>query len=379
MLDRARRDRRGVRRRRSGSAPALAARGARPGARQARARADRGPADRLRGRLRRPRSDDEEDAAVDRGGDGAAPMPSTPGQAAPFGGIRFKSFEAPTRRRGLRTLDAVRRRRCAGDGRLPDGFVVTLPKVTSVDQVEAMVLACERLEQAHGLAAGALRFEIQVETPQAILGPDGTALVARMVHASARPVHRPALRHLRLLGLVRDRRGLPVAWSTRRPTTPRRSCRSPRPAPACGSRDGSTNVLPVGDRDGGARGLAAARAGWSAGRWSAASTRAGTCTRPSCRPGTPRRSRSTARGCRPRPPRLRAYVERTESGFLDEPATARALADFLVRGARLRRDRRRRGAGAVRASVRNSSPSSPARGRAPVLTWRGGPWCRWRR
>jgi hypothetical protein len=29
--------------------------------------------------------------------------------------------------------------------------------------------------------------------------------------------------------------------------------------------------------------------------------------------------------------RLRAYVERTESGFLDEPATARALADFLVR------------------------------------------------
>ena len=28
-----------------------------------------------------------------------------------------------------------------------------------------------------------LRFEVQVETPQSILGPDGTALVARMVHA----------------------------------------------------------------------------------------------------------------------------------------------------------------------------------------------------
>ena len=39
---------------------------------------------------------------------------------------------------------------------------------------------------------------------------------------------------------------------------------------------------------------------WSAGRWSAATTRAGTCTRPSCRPGTPRRSRSTAAGWRPR-------------------------------------------------------------------------------
>jgi hypothetical protein len=30
--------------------------------------------------------------------------------------------------------------------------------------------------------------------------------------------------------------------------------------------------------------------------------------------------------------RLRRYATRAESGILDEPATARALADFLVRG-----------------------------------------------
>jgi hypothetical protein len=30
--------------------------------------------------------------------------------------------------------------------------------------------------------------------------------------------------------------------------------------------------------------------------------------------------------------RLRAYLERADSGILDEPATARALAGFLVRG-----------------------------------------------
>ena len=30
--------------------------------------------------------------------------------------------------------------------------------------------------------------------------------------------------------------------------------------------------------------------------------------------------------------RLRRYVERTDSGFLDEPATARALADFILHG-----------------------------------------------
>ena len=113
--------------------------GARPGARQARARAGRGPADRLRGRLRRPRRR-RGGPGGGHGGDGAAPYASTAGQAAPFGGIRFKSFEAPTRRRGRAHAGAVRRRRSRDGGRLPDGFVVTLPKVTSVDQVEAMVL-----------------------------------------------------------------------------------------------------------------------------------------------------------------------------------------------------------------------------------------------
>ena len=38
---------------------------------------------------------------------------------------------------------------------------MTLPKVTSVDQVSAMVMACEWLESAHGLAPGRLRFEVE--------------------------------------------------------------------------------------------------------------------------------------------------------------------------------------------------------------------------
>ena len=50
------------------------------------------------------RPDDEEDAAAV---DAAAALARSvhDGNAAPFHGIRFKSFEAPTRRRGLRTLD----------------------------------------------------------------------------------------------------------------------------------------------------------------------------------------------------------------------------------------------------------------------------------
>ena len=64
--------------------------------------------------------------------------------------------------------------------------------------------------------------------------------------------------------------------------------------------DGSTNVLPVGD-------TAAVHAAWQLHArlvrrvaWNAASTRAGTCTRRSCRPGTRRPSPSTSTGW-PRP------------------------------------------------------------------------------
>ena len=83
----------------------------------------------------------------------------------------------------MRTLDLFLGGLLAATG-LPDGFVVTLPKVTDVRQVEAMALVCGLLEEAHGLARRRLRFEIQVETPQSILGADGTATVARMVHAA---------------------------------------------------------------------------------------------------------------------------------------------------------------------------------------------------
>src|SRR6187431_52809 len=63
------------------------------------------------------------------------------GGAAPFTGIRFKGFEAPTRTRGVRTLALFLEEL----GPLPDGFVVTLPKVTAVEQVEALVHTAERL------------------------------------------------------------------------------------------------------------------------------------------------------------------------------------------------------------------------------------------
>ena len=72
--------------------------------------------------------------------------------------------------------------------------------------------------------------------------------------------------------------------------------------------------------------------GWYAARSSAGSTRDGTCILPSCRRGSPRRTPSSASGFDEAAERLRNYVEQTGSSVMDEPATARALSDFIARG-----------------------------------------------
>ena len=64
--------------------------------------------------------------------------------------------------------------RVEGWENLPDGPAITLPKITSVEQVAAMVWLVEELEQRLDLPEGRLRFELQIETPQSILLPDGT-------------------------------------------------------------------------------------------------------------------------------------------------------------------------------------------------------------
>ncbi len=98
-------------------------------------------------------------------------------------GVRIRSLAAPTRRRGLRTLDLF-----VGEllsrSELPGGFVITLPKVTSLAQIDVFCSVLAALEQVHGLAAGALTFEIQVETPQTVLGADGTVPVGPMIQAA---------------------------------------------------------------------------------------------------------------------------------------------------------------------------------------------------
>jgi citrate lyase beta subunit len=254
------------------------------------------------------------------------------GIAPPFSGVRLKSLEAATRRRGLRTLDLVVGTLVEAGG-LPEGWVVTLPKVTSLEQVEAMVEVCARLETAYGLPDHRLRFEIQVETPQAVLGYDGTVLLPRMIHAGDGRVsglHFGTYDYTAALGISGEHQAMdhPVADHAKQAMA--------LAAAQTGVRlsDGSSNVLGPDAfvpeiwaehtrlvRRSLARGL---YQGWDLGPVHLPSRFAATFL-----------FFSLGHQLETAIDRVRAYLGHegfVAIGYLDEPATAQALASFLVRG-----------------------------------------------
>jgi citrate lyase beta subunit len=276
------------------------------------------------------RNDDEEDETARRTGAVLAQWISD-GGAPPFHGIRFKSLEQPTRSRGLRTL-ALFLESLVGDRGLPNGFAVTLPKVTSVDQVEAMTVAAECLEKDLALPPGALRFELQVEAPQAVIGSDGTVVVARMIHASA---GRCVGLHFGTYDYSADLGIAPAQQSLEHPVADHAKAVMQAAAAGTGVRlsDGSTNVLPVGDDD-------AMRAGWAHHRRLVRrSLERGFYQGWDLHPAQlPTRYAATFAffrdGLGSAAERLREYSSKSRqtTRILDEPATARALAAFLLRG-----------------------------------------------
>jgi citrate lyase beta subunit len=243
------------------------------------------------------------------------------GGAPPSVGIRAKSLEGPTRRRGVRSLDLFL-------GGLGSGIVVvTLPKVTDVEQVRAFLPVLDALEDAHGVAVA---LELQVETPQAVLGPDGAATLARMVHAAG-----PRLTGLHY-GTYDYSASLGIAAAHQASDHPAADLAKQVMQVAVagtGARavDGSTNVLPVGSRE-------QVHAAWRlhAGLVRRALERgfyqgwdlhpAQLVTRYAATYAFFRAALPAAAG------RLAAYLDRSDAGVLDEPATARALATVVLRG-----------------------------------------------
>jgi hypothetical protein len=95
------------------------------------------------------------------------------GIAPPFVGIRVKSFTDGLARRSVATLDRFLATLLDASGEVPDGFVVTFPKIVAIEHVAAFAGVLRALEETHGLAERRLRFEAQIETTPSVLGPDG--------------------------------------------------------------------------------------------------------------------------------------------------------------------------------------------------------------
>ena len=274
-----------------------------------------------------PRPDDEEDGAAVSAARELRQAVET-GTAPPFFGIRFKNLERPTRRRGLRTLDLFLGE-LAGSGGLPDGFVLTLPKVTSVEQVDAMVEICERTRRRPWPSGrqGALR------DPGGDTAGDprtGRAGAGRADDPRRRPpvhgLHYGTYDYSASCGIAAEYQ------SMEHPAADHAKAVMQVAAAGTGVHvsDGSTNVLPVGDR-------AAVHAAWRLhARLVRRSLERGIYQGWDMHPAQlPTRYAAVYLFYRHGLPsainRLRAYVQRTDSGYLDEPATAVALAGFIVR------------------------------------------------
>lgn len=277
------------------------------------------------------RPDSEEDADVARAARfvARACAADDPATAAPYVGIRLKCMEAEVRERGIRTLDIFLTQLMAAGG-LPSGLLLTLPKVTYPEQVTAMAALCEQFEKAHGLASGRIGFEIQIETSQSILGADGRATVARMIDAAggrATGLHYGTFDYSACCGVSA------AYQSMDHPAADHAKAVMQVAAAGTGVRlsDGSTNVLPVGDS-------AQVHDAWRlhhslVKRSLARAYYQGWDMHPGHLPTRYAAVYSFYRqGFEQAAARLAAYVSKSSSGVMDEPATAKALSGYLLRG-----------------------------------------------
>ncbi|MCX5212816.1 HpcH/HpaI aldolase/citrate lyase family protein [Kitasatospora sp. NBC_00240] len=275
-----------------------------------------------------PRPDAEEDAAAVRTAE-LITAAVADGSAPPYIGIRIKCMEAAVRDRGIRTLELFLGTLIAGGG-LPEGLVLTLPKVTYAEQVTALVRLLEDFERRAGLPAGRIGFEIQIETTQAILGADGRATVARMIEAAegrATGLHYGTFDYSASCGVSA------AYQSMDHPVADHAKAVMQVAAAGTGVRlsDGSTNVVPTGPTE-------QVHAAWKlhhdlVRRSLARAYYQGWDMHPAHLPTRYVAVYSFYReGLAAAAARLTAYVAKAGGDVMDEPATAKALSGYLLRG-----------------------------------------------
>jgi len=130
------------------------------------------------------RPDEEEDAdAVRCAGEVAKGM--TEGSLPPFIGIRIKTFTEECRERSVRTLDLFLTELAKKSGsKIPENFIITLPKVTHPEQVTALANILDLIEEKCGYEKNLLKMEIMIEATQAIINSKGDNQVLALVQAA---------------------------------------------------------------------------------------------------------------------------------------------------------------------------------------------------
>ncbi|WP_312976913.1 DUF6986 family protein [Corynebacterium sp.] len=278
--------------------------------------------------------DADEDARAQQAAEVLATWFSAPGNDAPaFAGIRFKSFDPAVRDRGLRTLVIVLKglaeRNVLRDVLENDrrALRLTLPKVQHHRQVEAFVDVLRALESSLDLPE--IPFEVQVETPQAILAADGANEPARLIAAGQGRVlslHYGTYDYSASLGVDAAEQAMdhPVADHAKD------VLQVATTAVGVELSDGSTNRIPVGTR-------AEIMEGWRIHHELVARH-----LRRGIRQGWDLHAHQLVTrhlttiayfraDWRLSAERLRAYIAGDTSRWMDEPATAKAMAGYLLR------------------------------------------------
>lgn len=107
------------------------------------------------------------------------------GTLSPFIGIRIKPFSDELHARSIRTLDLFLTTLLqATGGKLPDNFVITLPKIVTPEQVGVLADIFDEIEPKLGLEAGSLKMEMMIETTQSIIAADGEIAMPRLLEAA---------------------------------------------------------------------------------------------------------------------------------------------------------------------------------------------------
>ncbi len=130
------------------------------------------------------RPDEEEDATAIRTAKEVA-RGMREGLLPPFIGIRIKPLNEELKHRSVRTLNLfVSTLLQETGGKLPDNFVITLPKIPVAAQVSALADLLDQLEEIHGLPNGTLKIELMIELTQSIFTADGRSNMPLLLQAA---------------------------------------------------------------------------------------------------------------------------------------------------------------------------------------------------